>query len=109
MGRGDAHAALHATWHSVPPQRDMQSGALAASSTACIGQGGDRLPKLGCTTVRKHGAHCIAPLPCRMRCRVVTGYQNIARKFFAEKGFEHVVLLSADGELRSCLLAGLLP
>ncbi len=31
-------------------------------------------------------------------CRVVTGYQNIARKFFAEKGFEHVVLLSADGE-----------
>ncbi|KAL4423297.1 hypothetical protein ABPG77_004566 [Micractinium sp. CCAP 211/92] len=30
--------------------------------------------------------------------RVVTGYQNIARKFFADKGFEHVVLLSADGE-----------
>ena len=40
---------------------------------------------------------------------MVTGYQNIARKFFAEKGFEHVVLLSADGELRTCLLAGLLP
>ncbi len=32
--------------------------------------------------------------------RVVTGYHNIARKFFAENGFEHVVLLSADGEGR---------
>ena len=30
-------------------------------------------------------------------CRVVTGYQNIARRYFAAKGFEHVVLLSADG------------
>ena len=27
----------------------------------------------------------------------MTGYQNIARKYFADKGFEHVVLLSADG------------
>jgi hypothetical protein len=47
--------------------------------------------------------------------RVVTGYQNIARKYFADKGFEHVVLLSADGECAHaaayccCLLLLLLP
>ncbi|KAL4436781.1 hypothetical protein ABPG75_003920 [Micractinium tetrahymenae] len=38
--------------------------------------------------------------------RVVTGYQNIARKFFAEKGFEHVVLLSADGALEAAPAMG---
>jgi ATP phosphoribosyltransferase len=38
--------------------------------------------------------------------RVVTGYHNIARKFFAEKNFEHVVLLSADGALEAAPLMG---
>jgi ATP phosphoribosyltransferase len=38
--------------------------------------------------------------------RVVTGYQNVARKFFAEKGFEHVVLLSADGALEAAPAMG---
>ena len=38
--------------------------------------------------------------------RVVTGYHNIARKFFAGAGFEHVVLLSADGALEAAPLMG---
>ena len=38
--------------------------------------------------------------------RVVTGYHNIARRFFKEKGFEHVVLLSADGALEAAPLMG---
>ncbi|KAI3425848.1 hypothetical protein D9Q98_007822 [Chlorella vulgaris] len=38
--------------------------------------------------------------------RVVTGYQNIARKYFAEQGFEHVVLLSADGALEAAPAMG---
>lgn len=38
--------------------------------------------------------------------RVVTGYHNIARKFFAGQGFEHVVLLSADGALEAAPLMG---
>ena len=38
--------------------------------------------------------------------RVVTGYHNIARKFFGEQGFEHVVLLSADGALEAAPLMG---
>lgn len=38
--------------------------------------------------------------------RVVTGYHNIARRFFAEKGFEHVVLLSADGALEAAPAMG---
>ena len=38
--------------------------------------------------------------------RVVTGYHNIARKFFSEQGFEHVVLLSADGALEAAPLMG---
>lgn len=38
--------------------------------------------------------------------RVVTGYQNVARKFFQEQGFEHVVLLSADGALEAAPLMG---
>jgi hypothetical protein len=46
------------------------------------------------------------PLPVLAACRVVSGYQNIARKFFAENGFEHVVLLSADGALRWHSLGG---
>lgn len=33
--------------------------------------------------------------------RVATGYQNIARRFFADNGLEHVVLLSADGALEA--------
>ena len=38
--------------------------------------------------------------------RVVTGYHNIARRYFQEKGFEHVVLLSADGALEAAPLMG---
>ncbi|KAL4526440.1 hypothetical protein Ndes2526A_g00889 [Nannochloris sp. 'desiccata'] len=38
--------------------------------------------------------------------RVVTGYHNIARNYFAEKGFEHVVLLSADGALEAAPAMG---
>ena len=38
--------------------------------------------------------------------RVVTGYHNIARKYFAEKGFNHVVLLSADGALEAAPAMG---
>ena len=38
--------------------------------------------------------------------RVVTGYQNIARRYFREKGFEHVVLLSADGALEAAPAMG---
>ncbi|KXZ49554.1 hypothetical protein GPECTOR_20g408 [Gonium pectorale] len=38
--------------------------------------------------------------------RVVTGYHNIARRFFAEKGFKHVVLLSADGALEAAPAMG---
>lgn len=38
--------------------------------------------------------------------RVVTGYHNIARRFFKGNGFEHVVLLSADGALEAAPLMG---
>ncbi|WPT12465.1 ATP phosphoribosyltransferase 2 [Picochlorum sp. SENEW3] len=38
--------------------------------------------------------------------RVVTGYHNIARKFFAEVGMEHVELLSADGALEAAPAMG---
>ena len=38
--------------------------------------------------------------------RVVTGYHNIARRFFKDNGFEHVVLLSADGALEAAPLMG---
>jgi ATP phosphoribosyltransferase len=38
--------------------------------------------------------------------RVVTGYHNVARKFFAEHDFPHVVLLSADGALEAAPLMG---
>lgn len=38
--------------------------------------------------------------------RVVTGYHNIARRYFKEQGFEHVVLLSADGALEAAPLMG---
>eukprot|EP00798_Chlamydomonas_sp_ICE-L_P020883 gene20883-27727_t len=38
--------------------------------------------------------------------RVVTGYHNVARRYFAEKGFEHVVLLSADGALEAAPAMG---
>ncbi len=38
--------------------------------------------------------------------RVVTGYHNVARNFFAQHGFEHVVLLSADGALEAAPLMG---
>jgi len=38
--------------------------------------------------------------------RVVTGYHNIARKYFAELGFEHVALLSADGALEAAPAMG---
>ena len=38
--------------------------------------------------------------------RVVTGYHNIARRYFAEKGFNHVVLLSADGALEAAPAMG---
>ena len=38
--------------------------------------------------------------------RVVTGYSNIARKFFAERNFEHVVLLSGDGALEAAPAMG---
>lgn len=33
--------------------------------------------------------------------RIVTGYQAIARRFFEEKGFQHFVLLAADGALEA--------
>lgn len=33
--------------------------------------------------------------------RVVTGYHNIAQRFFEENGFQHVALLSADGALEA--------
>ena len=42
----------------------------------------------------------------RTPLRVVTGYHNVARQFFASKGFEHVVLLSADGALEAAPLMG---
>jgi ATP phosphoribosyltransferase len=38
--------------------------------------------------------------------RVVTGYHNVARNFFQKHGFEHVVLLSADGALEAAPLMG---
>lgn len=38
--------------------------------------------------------------------RVVTGYQSLAKRFFAEKGFKHVVLLSADGALEAAPAMG---
>ncbi|GFR51557.1 hypothetical protein Agub_g13977 [Astrephomene gubernaculifera] len=38
--------------------------------------------------------------------RVVTGYHNIARRFFAKHGFQHVVLLSADGALEAAPAMG---
>lgn len=38
--------------------------------------------------------------------RVVTGYPNIARKFFEDKGFEHYALLSADGALEAAPAMG---
>ncbi|KAG2429422.1 hypothetical protein HYH02_014077 [Chlamydomonas schloesseri] len=38
--------------------------------------------------------------------RVVTGYHNIAKRFFAQNGFKHVVLLSADGALEAAPAMG---
>ncbi|GMH39042.1 hypothetical protein BSKO_06940 [Bryopsis sp. KO-2023] len=38
--------------------------------------------------------------------RVVTGYPNIAKKFFKEKGFEDYVLLGADGALEAAPAMG---
>jgi len=38
--------------------------------------------------------------------RVVTGYHNIAKRYFAEKGFKNVVLLSADGALEAAPAMG---
>jgi hypothetical protein len=38
--------------------------------------------------------------------RVVTGYHNIARRFFAKHGFKHVVLMSADGALEAAPAMG---
>lgn len=38
--------------------------------------------------------------------RVVTGYYNIARRFFKENGFKHFVLLSADGALEAAPAMG---
>lgn len=70
-------------------------GGLAAGAqtawAACRPAGGEgRCIAAASGVLLRHG--------CALCCRVVTGYQNIARKFFADKGFEHVVLLSADGE-----------
>lgn len=38
--------------------------------------------------------------------RVVTGYHNIARRFFNQHGFKYVVLLSADGALEAAPAMG---
>ncbi len=38
--------------------------------------------------------------------RVVTGYNGVARRFFEERGFDHVVLLSADGALEAAPAMG---
>lgn len=38
--------------------------------------------------------------------RVVTGYHNVARRFFERQGFRHVTLLSADGALEAAPLMG---
>lgn len=38
--------------------------------------------------------------------RVVTGYHNIAQRFFEREGFRHVALLSADGALEAAPLMG---
>lgn len=38
--------------------------------------------------------------------RVVTGYHGVARRYFADKGFENVVLLSADGALEAAPAMG---
>ena len=38
--------------------------------------------------------------------RVVTGYHNVARRFFEREGFRHVALLSADGALEAAPLMG---
>lgn len=42
----------------------------------------------------------------RRPLRVATGYSNIARKFFKEKDFEHVVLLGGDGALEAAPAMG---
>ncbi len=38
--------------------------------------------------------------------RVVTGYHQLARRFFAKHGFQHVILLTADGALEAAPLMG---
>lgn len=38
--------------------------------------------------------------------RVVTGYHSIAQRFFSEKGFQHVALLTADGALEAAPAMG---
>lgn len=38
--------------------------------------------------------------------RVVTGYHNVARRYFEGKGFKHVALLSADGALEAAPAMG---
>lgn len=48
------------------------------------------------------GTHARCCLPCLQ----VTGYHNVARNFFQKHGFEHVVLLSADGALEAAPLMG---
>lgn len=42
----------------------------------------------------------------RRPMRVATGYSNIARKFFDENKFEHVVLLGGDGALEAAPAMG---
>eukprot|EP00958_Prasinococcus_capsulatus_P018544 scaffold2175_cov381-Prasinococcus_capsulatus_cf.AAC.19 len=39
--------------------------------------------------------------------RVVTGYTNLAKRWFAEQGFEHVELSTADGALEASPAMGL--
>lgn len=71
--------------------------------------GGQQL-SASCSAARPaadHTPHPLAmPSASPLNNRVVTGYQNIARKFFAKAGFEHVVLLSADGALEAAPAMG---
>lgn len=45
-------------------------------------------------------------MPCAVLCCETPGYHSIAQRYFEEKGFKHVALLTADGALEAAPAMG---
>lgn len=82
------HTSSHTHLHprTPPPPNPTTGGQFAQVNTL------EELKNLGWTSAK--------PL------RVVTGYNGVARRFFEKNGFDHVVLLSADGALEAAPAMG---